>query len=145
MTLVRFNPHRDMTAMQDRVSRLFSDVRFQSSGDDGRGWSPAVDIFERGEDLVLRAEVPGVAKGDLDVSVEENVLTLRGQRVRDEKVTEENYHRIERSYGAFARSFTLPASVDAAKIAAVYEDGVLEVVLPKAEAAKPKKISIKAS
>ena len=145
MTLVRFNPYRDMTALQDRVNRLFSDVRFQSSGADGRGWSPAVDIFERGEDLVLRAEVPGVTKGDLDVSVDENVLTLRGERVRDEKVAEESYHRIERHYGSFVRTFSLPSHVDTSRVEARYKDGILEVVLPKLEEAKPKQIEVAVS
>ena len=94
---------------------------------------------------MLRAEIPGVRNDDLDLRAEGNVLTLRGQRVRDEQISQENYHRVERSYGAFSRSFTLPSTVDATRIAASYKDGVLEVVLPKADAAKPNRIEVKAA
>jgi len=145
MNLVRFDPFRDMSLLQNRVNRLFSDVMAGSSDIETRGWSPVVDIFERGDDLVLRAEVPGIDREKLDVSVENNVLTLRGERQRDREVKEESYHRVERSYGAFSRSFTLPATVDSTKIAANYREGILEIVLPKAEVAKPKKIAIKTS
>jgi HSP20 family protein len=102
-----------------------------------------VDIFERGEDIVLRAELPAVRKEDLDLKVENNVLTLRGEKRRDETVKDEHYHRTERHYGMFTRSFTLPSTVDTAGIQASYKDGVLEVVLPKAEEAKPKQIEVK--
>jgi HSP20 family protein len=145
MNLVRFDPFRDMSALQTRVNRLFNDVLAGGADLETRGWSPVVDIFERGEDLVLRAEVPGVSRDKLDVSVENNVLTIRGERERDREIKEEHYHRVERSYGVFSRSFTLPATVDATKIAAQFKEGILEVVLPKAEAAKPKRISIEAS
>jgi len=145
MTLVRFDPFRDIATLQSRINNLFSDA-FTRGGEEARdSWAPAVDIFERGEDLVLRAEVPGVAKDDLDVQVEGNVLTLRGQRIRDKEIREESYYRVERSYGSFSRSFTLPSTVDATRIAATSRDGILEVVLPKAEEAKPKRITVKAS
>jgi HSP20 family protein len=143
MNLVRWDPFRDLSMLQSRVNRLFGDTLLGQAGEEFRGWAPVVDIFERGDDLVLRAEIPGVRKEDLDLRVEGNVLTLRGERTRDEKVAEENYHRIERSYGAFSRSFTLPSTIDASRIDASYKDGVLELILPKAEEAKPKRIEVK--
>lgn len=145
MTLVRWDPFRDLSMLQTRVNRLFGDALTGSTGEEFREWLPVVDIFERGDDVVLRAEVPGVKRDALDLSVEGNVLTLRGHRSRDETIEEQHYHRIERSYGSFTRSFTLPTSVDSNRIEATYNDGILEVVLPKAEEAKPKRIAVKAS
>lgn len=146
MTLVRWEPFRDLSLLQGRFNRLFNDSLFHDAGEDGvQAWSPAVDIFEQGDDLILRAEVTGVKADDLDVKVDGNVLTLRGQRKREESIAEENYHRVERHYGAFTRSFTLPSSVDGSAIKARYQDGILEVVLPKAEEAKPRRIEVKAS
>ena len=145
MTLVRWDPFQDLSILQNRMNRLFGDTFSQATtGEDGsQSWSPTVDIFERGDDLVLRAEVPGVGKDDLALKVEGNTLTLRGERKRDESVSDESYHRIERHYGAFTRSFTLPSSVDASGIQATFKDGVLDVVLPKAEDAKPRRIEVK--
>jgi len=144
MNLVRFDPYRDLSILHNHVNRLFTDTFSRGFGDEPlQAWAPAVDIFERGDDLVMRAEVPGVTKDDLDVGIEGNVLTLRGERERDKGISEENYHRIERTYGSFSRSFTLPNTVDASKIHATFKDGVLEMVLPKAEDAKPKKIEVK--
>ena len=134
MKLVRWNPFEDTS-----LSR-FWDLPDEF---DVRGWTPTVDIFERGDDIVLRAEVPAVRKEDLDLKVENNILTLRGEKRRDETVKNEHYHRTERHYGTFTRSFTLPSTVDTARIQASYKDGVLEVVLPKAEEAKPKQIEVK--
>ena len=143
MTLVRFDPFREITHYHNRMNRLFSDApRRQGAAD---SWAPVVDIFERGEDLVLHAEIPGVNANDIDLRVEGDVLTLRGERARDTEMKEENYHRVERVYGSFSRTFTLPSSVDATRIAASSKDGVLEVVLPKAEEAKPKRIDVKVS
>jgi HSP20 family protein len=114
-----------------------------SDSDDYYGaWAPAVDIFEKGDDLVIRAEIPGVDKDDVDITVRNNSLTLRGERKREQEITEENSYRLERSYGNFVRSFTLPRTVDASRISARYSNGVLDIVLPKAEEAKPKKIEI---
>ena len=145
MTLVRFDPFHNVSRLQNRVNRLFSNALFPVTDEESRGWSPTVDIFERGDDLVLRAEIPGVKQDDVDLSVDGDVLTIRGERVRDEKLSDESYHRIERSFGAFTRSFTLPSSVDSTHIVASYKDGVLEVILPKAETAKPKKIQVLAN
>src|SRR2546428_6023785 len=147
MTLVRFDPFRGITGMQDRINRLFGDMSRQSGGDETTwgGWAPAVDIFEKEECLVLKAELPGMREKDIDVHVENGILTLRGERMRDEDVRSESYHRVERFYGSFTRTFALPMTVDVPKIGASYKDGVLEVVLPKGETAKAKRIEIKAA
>ena len=144
MTLVRWDPFRELTTLQNRMNRLFGDTLSHGTGENSfQTWVPAVDIFERGDDLVLRAELPGVDKDGLDLRVEGNVLTLHGERRRDDSVSEESYHRVERSYGSFTRSFTLPNTVDGTRIEANYRDGILEVVLPKAEDALPKRIEVK--
>jgi HSP20 family protein len=146
MTLARFDPFRDLSLLQNRVNRLFTDSRAALPEEDAfQGWAPAVDIFERGDDLILSAELPGVRREELDLKVEGNVLTLRGERQRDKTIHEDQYHRIERTYGTFARSFTLPSTVDPSRIEARFKDGILEVVLPKAENAKPKRIDVKVS
>jgi HSP20 family protein len=138
-----------MVTIQDRLNRLFDDA-FRGVGrptgneeDYALGaWAPAVDIYEEEANIVLKAELPGVDPKDVDVRVENNVLTLRGERKVDSEVKKENYHRVERAYGSFGRSFTLPTVVDTEKIKAEYKDGVLRVTLPKREEAKPKQISI---
>ena len=135
MTLVRWDVFGDLT--HRRFLPLFG-------SDDGYGaWVPAVDIFEKGDDLVIRAEVPGVEKSDIEVRVEDNTLVLKGERNQEKGFEENNAYRLERSYGSFVRSFRLPKTVDASRIAAEYRAGVLAVTLPKAEDAKPKKIDIK--
>ena len=139
MTLVRFNPFGDMHHHLDRWVGSFA----SENENVRRSWVPAVDIFERGEETVVRAELPDVRKEDLDLKVENNVLTLRGEKRRDETVEQENYHRSERHYGSFTRSFKLPSTVDTSHIQARYENGVLEIVIPKAEEAKPKQIEVK--
>lgn len=108
-------------------------------------WVPPVDIFEQNENLVIRAEIPGVSKDDLDVKIENGVLTLRGERKSSSDITEANAYRMERMAGTFERSFKLPTTVDATKVEAVYKDGILEVTVPKAETAKPKKVEIRAA
>ena len=108
-------------------------------------WSPAVDVFEKDDDLVIRAEVPGVEKDDIDIRIEDGNLVLRGERKREEEITDDNAYRLERSYGGFVRSFRLPKTVDATRIAATCNNGVLEITLPKAEESKPKRIEISAA
>jgi HSP20 family protein len=105
-------------------------------------WIPAVDIFETDQNVVLKAELAGVDPNDVEVRVEKNTLYLKGQRKADKEVTEEKYHRVERSFGSFARSFALPNSIDGQKVSAEYQDGVLTLALPKKEEAKPKTIKI---
>ena len=143
MAIVRFEPFRDL---QDRMNRLFHEsYRAQGADDDwalGGTWAPAVDIYEQDNNIVLKAELPGVDPKDVDIRLENNTLALRGERKFDNEVKKENYHRVERSYGAFTRSFTLPTTVDPGAIKAEYRDGVLRVTLPKREEAKPKQIQI---
>jgi HSP20 family protein len=137
MTLVRWEPFRELMNLQCRLGRNTSDA------DDFYGaWAPAVDIFEKGDDLVIRAEIPGVDKDDVDISVRNHSLTLRGERKREQEIDDRKAYRLERSYGNFVRSFTLPRTVDSTRISASYSDGVLDILLPKSEEAKPKKIEI---
>jgi HSP20 family protein len=152
MGIVRL-PFRDLGSIQERMNRLF-DESFRGlaprpgAEEDwalGGSWAPVVDIYEQEGNIVLKAEVPGVDPKDVDILVENNVLTLRGERKFDTEVKRDNYHRVERAYGAFSRSFTLPSVVDTEKIKADYKDGVLRVTLPQKEEAKPKQISISVS
>ena len=146
MAVVRWEPFRDLVSLQDRMNRMFQESYRGREADDewslGGSWAPAVDIYEHEGNIVLTAELPGVDPKEVDVRVENNVLTLRGERKWSDEVSRENYHRVERSYGAFTRSFTLPNVVDTEKIKADFRDGMLRLVLPKREEAKPKQISI---
>lgn len=144
MTIVRWDPFRELVSLSNRLDRVLSEApRFGRDTESYGNWIPPVDIFEKNDELVLRAELPGMDREDIDLRVENGVLTLTGERGQDAAVTEESAHRRERVYGSFSRSFTLPASVDAGKIAASYKDGILEVVLPKSEASKPKRVEIR--
>ena len=151
MAIVRWEPFRDLLAIQDRMNRIFDDSfrgMNRPADDDwalGGTWAPLVDIYEREGNIELKAELPGIDPKDVDVRVENNVLTLRGERKVDREVNRESYHRVERTYGSFSRSFTLPSVVDTEKIKAEYRDGVLHLTLPKKEEAKPRQISIKIS
>jgi len=144
MAIVKVDPFRELAAMQDRMSRLFGDVYLRDEDTGFRGtWAPAVDIFEtENHDLVLKAELPGMNREDIEVTVENNTLVLKGQKKFEAEVKDENYRRIERSYGQFNRSFTLPTTVDASKVSADYKNGVLTVKLPFREEAKPRTINI---
>ena len=147
MGLIRWTgPFRDLAVLQDRMNRLFGDFLERGhTREEGLGtgiWMPNVDIYETQDAICVRAELPGVDKDAVYVEVKEGVLTLRGERKFEKVVKEENYHRIERSYGTFHRSFTLPSSVDAEKVTARMKDGVLEVDLVKKEQAKPKQIKV---
>lgn len=147
MTMVRFEPFRELAQMQDRINRIFGDAytrRYDNDDVMQRGeWLPPVDIFENGDqEIVLRAELPGVAKEDIDIRVENNTLTLKGERKREAEVKNEQYHRVERSYGTFSRSFSLPSRIDSEKVRADYRDGVLSITLPVKEEAKPRQISV---
>lgn len=149
MALIRWtDPFRDITTLQDRMNQLFGNFLERGQGREevlGTGiWMPAVDIYETKDAICVRAEIPGVDKDAIGVEVKDGVLTLRGERKFEKEVKEENYHRIERSYGNFHRSFTLPSSVDGEKVTARMQDGVLHVDLPKKEQAKPKQIKISA-
>jgi HSP20 family protein len=145
MNIVRFDPIRDMATLQDRVNRIFADA-YRRDNDDlmTRGaWIPPVDIYETGNhELVLRAELPDVPREDIALRVENNTLTISGERKMDTEIKEQQYHRIERAYGTFSRAFTLPPTVDTGAIAAEYKNGVLTVRLPLREEAKPKQIQV---
>ncbi len=148
MAIVRWEPFRDVFSTQDRFNRLFNQTLTQMFGEDeGKlgTWSPAVDVFETDQNLVVKAELPGVDPKDVEIRVENNTLFLKGQRKFENEVKEENYHRIERSYGSFTRTFELPGSIDAEKVSAEYKSGVLTLTLPKREEAKPKTIKINVS
>ena len=147
LSISRWDPYRDLYALQHRINRMFGDANL-AAGHDAEGfgaWLPPVDVVEEGDNLVFRAELPGVSRDDIEVKVENGVLTLRGEKRQEKETGAEAAHRVERIYGAFHRSFTLPSSVDAEKVQAHYKDGVLTLVLPKAEQAKPRKIAITAA
>ena len=144
MAIVRFDPVHDFAALQDRMNRLFGG-RFTRDEDlNAHGsWAPPVDIFETdGHDLIIKAELPDMSREAIEVTVEHNTLTLRGDKTLPADVKEDRYRRIERHYGRFSRSFTLPTTVDAARVSAEYKNGVLIVKLPFREEAKPRTINV---
>ena len=145
MSITHYDPFRDLRTLQDEVNRLFSTSFSRSFGDDGiaRGaWTPGVDIYENKDEIVLEAELPGMKREDFELTIENNVLTLRGERRFEKKDEADNYHRVERSYGTFTRSFTLPQTVTPEAAAAEYKNGVLRVVLKKREEVKARRIEI---
>jgi HSP20 family protein len=143
MPITRWNPMRELMNVHEQLNKVFEeDLRRNSPDLEYGNWAPAVDLREEDSQFVIQADMPGMKKEDIDVNVENNVLTVRGERRFEAEVKKENYHRIERAYGKFARSFTLPARVVTDGIAANYKDGILEVVIPKAEESKPKKIVV---
>jgi HSP20 family protein len=143
-TITRFSPFRDLVTLQDRVNNLFEGF----SGTDGKdqlaagSFAPAVDIYEDEQNLVLKLEVPGVNEEDLDISLENNTLTVKGERKFEKEEKEENFHRIERRFGMFTRTFRLPNTVDTENVSAAYDKGVLKLTLAKRAEAKPKQIKI---
>jgi HSP20 family protein len=150
MTIVRWmDPFRELSTIQERMNQLFEDfvgrTRGAREGELGVGaWAPSVDIRESDDEFIVTAELPGLEKDQVNVEYKDGVLTLRGERKQEREVKEENYHRMERSFGAFHRSFTLPGAIDEEKIGAKMKNGVLEIRLPKKEAAKPKQIKVAA-
>jgi HSP20 family protein len=143
MALTRLDPFRDLAVLQDRMNRLFGDGYGAREEGVLSNWVPAVDIFENEKkELVLKAELPDLVRDDVAVTVENNTLTIRGERKLDAEVKKEQYHRIERAYGRFSRSFSLPTTVDTGKIVAEFKNGVLTIRLPFREEAKPRSITI---
>ena len=144
MAITRFEPFRELAAVQARLNRIFSEP--YEAGDDTltrTDWVPAVDAFESEQhELVLKAELPGVKREDIDLKVENNVLTIRGERKRDVEVKPDAYQRVERAYGSFTRSFTLPSTVNPNGVKAELKDGVLTIVLPAREETKPRQVQI---
>lgn len=145
MSITRYDPFRDLRALQDEMNRLFTSNLSRSFSDESivRGaWAPNVDIYENKDQIVIEAELPGMNREDFDLTVENNVLTLRGERRFEKKDEKDTYHRVERSYGSFTRSFTLPQSLSGEGATAEYKNGVLRVVLQKREEVKPRRIQI---
>jgi HSP20 family protein len=145
MAIMRYDPFRELAAMQDRLNRIFGEGYGRREDDSfSRGdWIPSVDIFETDKhEIVIKAEMPGLRKEEIDLRVENNTLTLRGERRREQEVKDEQYHRVERSFGTFSRTFSLPNTVDGNRVAAEYKDGVLTVTLPMREEAKPRQIQV---
>lgn len=141
MTLMRWSPWQELESMNRQLSRLLDDSHVGMSTE-AEQWAPRVDIRETDDALLVQAELPGIDKKDIHLEVKDGVLTLSGERRYEKEVKEENVHRVERAYGKFSRSFSLPTNVDADKVNANMKDGVLEVHLPKRESAKPKAIAI---
>lgn len=144
MNVVKYDPFRDIRTLQDEMNRLFTGTFSRSSQDEVlRGaWSPSVDIFENKNEIVLEAELPGMKAEGVNISIENNVLTLQGERRFEKKDESDNFHRVERAYGSFTRSFTLPPTVSSENANAQFENGVLRLTLAKREEAKPRRIEI---
>ena len=143
-TLTQLHPFRGVSSLQDQINRLF-DGALDHSSDEGNltTWAPAVDIFETEHNLVVKADLPDVKPEELDIRVENNILTIRGERKFEKKVNENNYLRVERSYGSFSRIFSLSNTVNTESIQADYKNGVLTLSIPKREEAKPKQIKVR--
>ena len=142
-TIARLEPFRGLSTLQDQFNRLFNE-QFRNHAEESAltTWAPSVDIYETPNELVVKADLPDVNEKDIDVRVENNLLTLRGERKFEKSVSEENYLRVERTYGSFSRSFSLPNTVDVEKIGAEYKNGVLTVTLPKREESKPRQVKV---
>jgi HSP20 family protein len=141
VTLVRWEPMRELNTMQGEMNRLFNSF-FDEEGNGRRRWAPAVDLLEREDSLVLKADLPGLTQDDVNIEVRDNVLTISGERRTDIEDKQNGYYRVERAFGGFSRSLTLPEGVDADRIAANFENAVLEVTIPKPEQRKPRRITI---
>ena len=146
MTLVRWDPFRELEDMSERLNRVFSRPSLRNSGKENltvADWMPTVDISETDGEYLIKAELPEVKKEDVKVTVENGVLTLQGERRQEKEEKSKRFHRVERSYGSFVRSFSLPESVEESSVKADYKDGVLNLHLPKSEKVKPKAIDVK--
>ena len=145
MAVIRWDPFRDLNTLQERMNRLFEDAnrgwRVEEPSST-TSWSPAVDIYETESEIIVQAELPGMERKEIELSLENNVLTLKGDRRFEKEGKDENYHRIERSYGSFTRAFSIPAMVNEEEIKADYKEGVLAILLPKKERARSKQIEI---
>jgi HSP20 family protein len=148
MALARWTPYRDLVTVRDEMNRVFNEAFGRGNTDDSTwysgAWSPPVDIYETDDALVLKAELPGFSKDEINIEMKDQTLVIKGERKREDEVKEGSYHRTERVYGAFQRSFMLPTTVDQEKVSAAYKDGVLELRLPKVQAAQPKRIAVSA-
>lgn len=148
MNVIKYDPFRELRGLHDEMNRLFTGLgpSNMDKGEFARGsWAPNVDIYEDKDRLIVEAELPGMNRDDFEISVENNVLTLKGERKFEKKTEGDNYHRVERSYGAFTRQFTLPQTITAEGATADFENGVLRVALPKREETKARKIEVTGS
>jgi HSP20 family protein len=144
VTIVRWEPFRELSSLQTEMNRLFN-AAFDTPGPGNGGarrWAPAMDLLETDDHFVLRADLPGMTESDVEIELEDNVLTVSGERKAEHEEKGEGFHRVERSFGRFSRSLTLPKGIDADAVTAGFENGVLEVRVPKPEQRKPRKISI---
>ena len=145
MAIIRWDPFRDLITIREKMNRLFEEA-VSSRGEEkdlvSSSWSPSVDIYETENELVLSAEIPGIDEKDIEIKLEDNTLTLKGERKFEKETKEENYHRIERAYGSFYRSFSLPPYVDQDKINAEHENGVLRIVMPKKPELQPRTVKV---
>jgi HSP20 family protein len=146
MALIRWEPVRELNTLQSEMNRLFNNLFDAPGGTDSGGplrrWIPAMDLVETDEDFVLRADLPGLAEGDVNIELDDNVLTVSGERKSEHEQRKEGYYRVERASGSFSRSLTLPEGVDPERIKASFDRGVLEVRIPKPEERKPRKVAI---
>lgn len=144
MNIIKYDPFRDLRSLQDEMNRLFSSSfpRLSNQEEMSAGWSPSVDIYESETQVILEAELPGMKREDFDLSIENNIITLKGERRFEKKDEGDNYHRVERAYGSFTRSFNLPRTISTEDIKAEYKNGILTVTLQKKEEAKARKIEI---
>jgi HSP20 family protein len=141
--ITRWDPFHNLSTLQGQVNRLFEgSLPSRSDQSALTTWAPAVDIYETENELVLKADLPDVNEKDLDIRIESNILTIKGERKFEQKVKEDNYLRVERTYGSFSRSFSLPSTVDNGSIKAEYKNGVLTVELPKRAESKPRQVKI---
>src|SRR5260221_6344480 len=146
MTLItRYDPFREFATLQDRMNRLLRAPRGPEGQDESlrtTAFAPPVDVYEDEQNITLKIEVPGINEKDIDVRIENNTLTVHGERKIEKEEKEENYRRVERQYGSFTRNFTLPTTVDSEKVSATYDKGVLKISLPKKAEAKPKQVKV---
>ncbi len=143
--LTRWEPFRELSTLQDRINRAFRESYRESGQDESlttSTFAPAVDVYEDDHNVTLKIEVPGIDEKDIDVSLENNTLTVHGERKIEKEEKEENYRRVESQYGSFTRTFNLPTTVDSEKVSAIYDKGVLKITLPKKAEAKPKQIKV---
>jgi HSP20 family protein len=145
MAIIRWDPFRDIVTLREKMNRLFEDAvtaRGEEKDMISSTWTPSIDIYETENELVLTAELPGVKEDNIEIKIEDNTLSLSGERKFEKETKEENYHRIERSYGSFYRSFTIPKHVDQEKIKAEHDNGVLRISMPKSPETKAKKVKV---
>ena len=145
MAIIRWDTFRDLMTLREKMNRLFEEA-FITRGEEKElfsgTWTPSIDIYETEHALILSAEVPGIEENDIEIKIEDNTLTLHGERKFNKETKEENYHRIERAYGSFHRSFTLPNYIDQDKIKAEHENGILKITMPKKKELKPRKVNV---